>query len=217
MKQLPIVLAITGASGAPYGVRLLEVLAGAEVPVWLIVSGHGFRLLQAECGIADLDGLKAATGGNWCGVRAFPTMIAVRLAGVGIAAHRWHGDLSLFHGHRLRGGDRLQPLAGGACRRRDAQGTTETHPRAAGDADVAGAPAQPGGSDGGGRDRAAGRTGFLSPTRRRSPNWWTSSCSASSTSSTSTSRWLRAGRGEWRSTFPSDCRARRTTPIPRRG
>ena len=72
MKQLPIVLAITGASGAPYGVRLLEVLAGAAVPVWLIVSGHGFRLLQAECGIGDLDALKAATGGDWRSVRHFP-------------------------------------------------------------------------------------------------------------------------------------------------
>ncbi len=72
VKQLPIVLAITGASGAPYGVRLLEVLAGAKVPVWLIVSGHGFRLLQAECGIGDIAALQAATGGNWSGVRAFP-------------------------------------------------------------------------------------------------------------------------------------------------
>ena len=72
MNQLPVVLAITGASGAPYGVRLLEVLAGAAVPVWLIVSGHGFRLLQAECGIADLDALRAATGGKWTSVRVFP-------------------------------------------------------------------------------------------------------------------------------------------------
>ncbi len=72
MKQLPIVLAITGASGAPYGVRLLEALASAAVPVWLIVSGHGFRLLQAECGIGDIDALKAATGGNWASVRVFP-------------------------------------------------------------------------------------------------------------------------------------------------
>jgi len=72
VKQLPVVLAITGASGAPYGVRLLEVLAGAEVPVWLIVSGHGYRLLQAECGIADLDALRAATGGKWTSVRVFP-------------------------------------------------------------------------------------------------------------------------------------------------
>ena len=72
MKQLPVVLAITGASGAPYGVRLLEVLAGAAVPVWLIVSGHGFRLLQAECGIGDIDALKTATGGDWRSVRTFP-------------------------------------------------------------------------------------------------------------------------------------------------
>jgi len=72
LNRLPIVLAITGASGAPYGVRLLEVLAGAEVPVWLIVSGHGYRLLQAECGIGDLDALRAATGGDWRSVRFFP-------------------------------------------------------------------------------------------------------------------------------------------------
>lgn len=72
MKQLPLVLAITGASGAPYAVRLLEVLAKAGVPVWLIVSGHGFRLLEAECGIADLDALKGATGGSWATVRVFP-------------------------------------------------------------------------------------------------------------------------------------------------
>jgi 4-hydroxy-3-polyprenylbenzoate decarboxylase len=72
LKQLPIVLAITGASGAPYGVRLLEVLAGAGAPVWLTVSGHGFRLLEAECGIGNLDALTAATGGNWSSVRVFP-------------------------------------------------------------------------------------------------------------------------------------------------
>ena len=65
-------LAITGASGAPYGVRLLEALAAADVPVWLIVSGHGFRLLEAECGIGDLEALKKGTGGRWDSVRYFP-------------------------------------------------------------------------------------------------------------------------------------------------
>jgi len=69
---LPVVLAITGASGAPYGVRLLEALAAADVPVWLIVSGHGFRLLEAECGIGDLEALKKGTGGRWDSVRYFP-------------------------------------------------------------------------------------------------------------------------------------------------
>ncbi len=68
----PLVLAITGASGAPYAVRLLEVLARNQVPVWLIASSHGVRLLQAECGIGSLDELRAATGGDWSSVRSFP-------------------------------------------------------------------------------------------------------------------------------------------------
>jgi 4-hydroxy-3-polyprenylbenzoate decarboxylase len=72
VSPLPVVLAITGASGAPYAVRLLEVLARAQVPVWLMVSGHGMRLLAEECGIADLDALRAATGGDWTSVTLFP-------------------------------------------------------------------------------------------------------------------------------------------------
>ena len=52
--MLPVVLAITGASGAPYAVRLLDVLARAQVPVDLIVSSHGWRLLQTESGVGDL-------------------------------------------------------------------------------------------------------------------------------------------------------------------
>ena len=68
----PVVLALTGASGAPYGVRLLEVLAQNKVPVWLIASGHGMRLLEAECGIGTMDALRAATGGDWSSVTSFP-------------------------------------------------------------------------------------------------------------------------------------------------
>jgi 4-hydroxy-3-polyprenylbenzoate decarboxylase len=67
----PIVLALTGASGAPYGVRLLQVLAEAKVPTWLIVSSHGYRLLRDECGIGDEAALCAATGGDWSSVRRF--------------------------------------------------------------------------------------------------------------------------------------------------
>jgi flavin prenyltransferase len=68
----PIVLAITGASGAPYAVRLVEVLARNRVPTWLIVSGHGWRLLSAETGIRDEAGLRAATGGDWSSFTLFP-------------------------------------------------------------------------------------------------------------------------------------------------
>lgn len=72
MSSRPIVLGITGASGAPYAVRLLEVLAGAGQPVWLIVSTHGWRLLAQESGVESLDALKAATGGDWSRVTVFP-------------------------------------------------------------------------------------------------------------------------------------------------
>lgn len=68
----PIVLAITGASGAPYAVRLLETLATRREPVWLITSSHGLRLLRDECGLDSVDGLRAATGGDWSTVTHFP-------------------------------------------------------------------------------------------------------------------------------------------------
>jgi 4-hydroxy-3-polyprenylbenzoate decarboxylase len=71
MTRLPIVLAITGASGAPYGVRLLEVLATRQVPTWLLVSSHGWRLLEEECGIEGEPALRHATGGDWTSVTLF--------------------------------------------------------------------------------------------------------------------------------------------------
>lgn len=72
MTELPIVLAFTGASGAPYGVRLLEVLARNRRRVWLIVSSHGLRLLREECAIDSLEGLRSATGGDWSSVVTYP-------------------------------------------------------------------------------------------------------------------------------------------------
>jgi flavin prenyltransferase len=72
MSRLPIVLALTGASGAPYAVRLLEVLARNSVPVWLIPSEHGMRLLREECAINSLEELRRSTGGDWSSVVTFP-------------------------------------------------------------------------------------------------------------------------------------------------
>lgn len=71
----PVVFAITGASGAPYAVRLLEVLEASGTPVWLIVSGHGFRLLETESGIRNAGELEQRTagpsGGRWKHVTVF--------------------------------------------------------------------------------------------------------------------------------------------------
>jgi len=72
VSRRPLVLAITGASGAPYGLRLLDVLARNRIPVWLIVSSHGQRLLAEECGIATIEELRSATGGDWSTIRPFP-------------------------------------------------------------------------------------------------------------------------------------------------
>ena len=68
---LPTIVAITGASGAPYAVRLLEVMAQQRVPTWLLVSSHGWRLLAEEVGIKDQKGLQQATGGEWSSIRTF--------------------------------------------------------------------------------------------------------------------------------------------------
>ena len=59
----PIVVAITGASGAPYAVRLLEALVRAEQRVWLMISSHGWRLLQMESGVGSLAELRDRAGG----------------------------------------------------------------------------------------------------------------------------------------------------------
>jgi flavin prenyltransferase len=71
MSRYPIIVALTGASGAPYGLRLLQVLASHQVPVWLIPSSHGMRLLRDECGIDSMAALQAATG-DWSSVTVFP-------------------------------------------------------------------------------------------------------------------------------------------------
>lgn len=71
MSDHPLVVAITGASGAPYAVRLLEVLARGRIPTWLIVSSHGWRLLGEECGLNGEAELRAVTGGDWGSVTLF--------------------------------------------------------------------------------------------------------------------------------------------------
>lgn len=63
-ETLPVTFAMTGASGAPYAVRLLRALNDARVPVNLIVSKTGWRLLEEELEIGGEEALRAATG-DW--------------------------------------------------------------------------------------------------------------------------------------------------------
>jgi flavin prenyltransferase len=62
MNPPPVVVAITGASGAPYAVRLLQSLVAAGQGVQLIVSGHGLRLLRTETDVDSIETLRDRIG-----------------------------------------------------------------------------------------------------------------------------------------------------------
>jgi 4-hydroxy-3-polyprenylbenzoate decarboxylase len=110
----PVVLAITGASGAAYGVRLLEVLATRRVPTWLLVSSHGWRLLAEECEVKDEAALKKASGGDWTAVRMFddknrgaePASGSVRSAGMVICPCSMGTVAAIAHGTSRSGVER---------------------------------------------------------------------------------------------------------------
>jgi 4-hydroxy-3-polyprenylbenzoate decarboxylase len=72
VRHPPIVMALTGASGAPYGIRLVQQLVALGRDVSLIVSSHGLRLLRTETDIGDLDGLRGEVG-----AKAWDTRVTV--------------------------------------------------------------------------------------------------------------------------------------------
>ena len=52
---VPVVVGVSGASGAPIAVRVLQALRAAETPVALVVSEGAGALLQEECGLSPSD------------------------------------------------------------------------------------------------------------------------------------------------------------------
>jgi flavin prenyltransferase len=69
----PVTLGVTGASGAPYAVRLLRALNASGTAVRLLVSSYGWRLLAEEAAIDGADALRAATG-DWSRVQLFDAL-----------------------------------------------------------------------------------------------------------------------------------------------
>jgi flavin prenyltransferase len=61
--SLPVILGITGASGALYAKRTIELLVAADVEVHLAISALGRRLLFDELGMKRLDA-EALTNGH---------------------------------------------------------------------------------------------------------------------------------------------------------
>jgi flavin prenyltransferase len=106
--QLPVVLAITGASGAPYAVELLRALAQDRRTTWLIVSEHGLRLLATETGITSLSMLRDRIGATaWdASIRTFddrdrgalPASGSVRTAGMVICPCSMGTIAAIAHG-----------------------------------------------------------------------------------------------------------------------
>jgi len=72
-RDAPVTLGLTGASGAPYAVRLLRALNESGTATRLIVSAYGWRLLAEETGIDGLEALKAATG-DWSRVELYDSL-----------------------------------------------------------------------------------------------------------------------------------------------
>lgn len=64
-SKKPIVVALTGASGAAYGVRLVEVLVTAGRTVHLVISPAAFEVIAAECGVERGDNNHSMVGRLW--------------------------------------------------------------------------------------------------------------------------------------------------------
>jgi flavin prenyltransferase len=96
MTQPPIVLAMTGASGAIYATRLLEVLLDAEHHVHLIISPAAALVLKQELGLTvDLDNFQLDS-------------LAVRSKNTGTSASQ-AGQLTYHHHQNL-----MAPIASGS-------------------------------------------------------------------------------------------------------
>ena len=60
--SLPLIVGISGASGAIYGIRLLEILKRIRIPAHLIVSKSAVQTLKEECGASVEQVRKLASG-----------------------------------------------------------------------------------------------------------------------------------------------------------
>ena len=137
-----VVVGITGASGALYARRLLEILLGAGRRVHLTISPAGAEVLKTELDITvdlenfdvsqlDLPAERFERRGD------APLSPLPRLLGPDrqrLISHRRDGDLSLFDGDAGRRGQWPVDQPDSARGRRAPQGAAKVDRRAAGDA-----------------------------------------------------------------------------------
>lgn len=59
-----MVVGVSGASGAVYATRVIELLSQRDIEVHVAITDLGRRLLREECGIASMDSESLAGAGN---------------------------------------------------------------------------------------------------------------------------------------------------------
>src|SRR5262249_14553908 len=81
-------------------------LATAHIPTSLIISRHGWRILELETGVRSDGELKTATGGDWSAVEVFddadrgaaPASGSARVAGMGVCPCSMGTVSAIAHG-----------------------------------------------------------------------------------------------------------------------
>ena len=73
-SEKPIILAITGASGAPYAQRLLSVLSQLNVELHVVISDSGAAVIQQELGV-QIDPRHPSQGMEQLGVSVTKRMV----------------------------------------------------------------------------------------------------------------------------------------------
>jgi 4-hydroxy-3-polyprenylbenzoate decarboxylase len=108
-KQHPLVLAITGASGAVYATRLLQILCHADREIHLTISPSGAAVIKQELGLTidvrnpDLDALVGFVA---------PWTTAPEIKDVAMSAVDRHAQRMNFHAYD----DYMTPIASGSFR-----------------------------------------------------------------------------------------------------
>lgn len=114
----PVVLAITGASGAVYAVRLLETLLGTGRDVYLTISPSGAAVMEQELGIRlELTNLQPETALDEARLRDAHAAIRRLLDRPGAAAEVHDVDAGRLSRGRVRychHQDLLSPIASGS-------------------------------------------------------------------------------------------------------
>ncbi len=110
MKELPIVVGVTGASGAAYAVRLLDVLLRTGHDIHLAVSPSGAAVIEQELGLkVDLNRFDPASLGLGGGDDLLHRTVPLLKGSKPVAAADEPGTLRTFHY-----GDFMAPMASGS-------------------------------------------------------------------------------------------------------